>query len=128
MKKKCLHLFKAYKYVLGMLRKDESDYYDKHIKSCNFCTELVNNVKKTPRGELEDRIIKITKALSEEKEFERELRVKGCPTTDEMMNYVHGRLYSKKRAYIENHIKSCEYCREDLRVIEKIEKEFGEND
>lgn len=128
MKKKCLYVFKAYKYVLGMLRKDEMDYYDTHIKGCDFCSKLVGNVKKIPSSELEDRVNKTTRELAEEKEFERERRAKGCLSVDEMMDYVHGRLYSRKRAYIENHIKKCEDCRENLKIIEKIEKKFGNDD
>lgn len=128
MKKKCLRLFKAYKYVSGMLRKSERAYYDRHIKSCDFCSKLVSNIKEIPRSELEEKVEKITKSLVDDRGFERELLAEGCPTTDEMMRYVHGRLYSKKRTYIENHIKTCEYCREELKIIERVERKFGNDD
>lgn len=124
MKNKCLNLFKAYKYVLGVLDKTESDYYDNHVKSCDFCSELISNVKEIPQGELEKRVGEIIRMLAEDMAFNKDRKARGCPTTDEMMNYVNGRLCSEKRSYIENHMQSCEDCKEELKLIEKIEKEF----
>ena len=126
MKKKCLYLFKAYKYVLGLLSNNEKNYYDRHVQNCDFCSELVNNVRKIPRSKLKHRVYMINKVLVEQKEFNRERRAKGCPAIGEIMDYVHGRLSSKKRAYIKDHTKTCKCCRENLRIIKKIEKELEE--
>jgi anti-sigma factor RsiW len=128
MRKKCLHPYKAYKYVLGALSKDERRYYDRHINTCDSCAELVSNVRKMPQSKLEARVDMITRELNEEREFERERRMKGCPSIEEMMTYAHGRLYGRKRKYIENHIKRCQECKENLKIIEKMEREFEEKD
>lgn len=111
---------------MGKIPTAKSHYYDKHIKSCNFCAKLVSNVKKIPHSELEKKVARITQALAEDKIFNQERRTRGCPTTGEMMAYIHGKLH-KKRIYIENHIQKCKNCREEVKIIEKIEKNLGEN-
>ncbi|MEW6686065.1 MAG: hypothetical protein AB1393_07665 [Candidatus Edwardsbacteria bacterium] len=136
MGKKCLYLIKACKYVLGQLSKREGEYYDKHIPNCDFCSALVKNIKdgfakKTKdifgADTLEELVAKAAKSYRQLREFDRELRAKGCPATDECLRYVDGKLYSKKRLYIEEHIKSCKDCREGLEILKGL-KERGELD
>ena len=120
--KECLDLVPdAYNYVLGKLGKTKTHCYDRHVKACTFCTNYLRIVRGAPNDVLEQRVADMDRIGAKMKEFDRELRAKGCLTTDNQFAYVLGTLSRRKKMYLEKHIKGCKECRRDIEIITRMD-------
>jgi hypothetical protein len=122
MNRECLDFVPdAYKYVLGKLGRTKMHYYDRHVKACSFCTNYLRIVRGAPNDVLEQRVADMAGIDAKMKKIDRELRAKGCLTTDDQFAYVHGELFRKKKLYLEEHIKKCKECKRDIEIITSMD-------